>query len=88
MAPPVGWLATGVAALVSLSACVAPQAPPTRTPTAAARADMPQVARAPIPEEHRRDFDQLANCVSGPETIDTGVSRRSSTRAVEAIARL
>jgi len=27
------------------------------------------VARAPIPEEHRRDFEQLAGCVSGAETI-------------------
>ncbi len=49
MALPYGWLAMGVAALVSLSACVAPQAPPTHTPTAVARADMRPVAPAPVP---------------------------------------
>ena len=49
MALPYGWLATGVSALVSLSACVAPPAPPARTDTTAARADMPQVAPAPTP---------------------------------------
>ena len=58
MALPYGWLATGVSALVSLSACVAPPAPPARTDTTAARADMPQVAPAPTPIDLKPALDK------------------------------